>query len=169
MLPDRKSWVALSGLCQRGVHEPQGVALGYDRVPLWGVGVSMRSTTRDMCLTWIANAFRPEGAPTNQPQASPGEQAIIKPPSTERAAQRDECGTSLRLRRAWSSVGALTTPFTKLQGVPPTRLHGHLSGALVFRSGQPVEFHSYLQGQKSLRAPATLCQKQGPPQKHDMD
>jgi hypothetical protein len=80
----------------------------------------MRSVLRGACLTWIANAFRPEGAPTNQPQASPGEQATIKPPSPERAAQRDEGGTSLSLRRAWFSVGALTTPFTKLQGLPLT-------------------------------------------------
>ena len=80
----------------------------------------MNSAAQDMWLIWLADVFRPEGAPTNQPQASPGEQAIIKPPSPERALQRDEGGTSLSLRRAWFSVTALTTTFTRIRGVRPT-------------------------------------------------
>jgi hypothetical protein len=113
----------LSGLAMLTNSIPQAMPGADLSLPLRGVGAPMNSAAQDMCLIWLADVFRPEGAPTNQPQASPGEQAIIKPPSPERALQRDAGGTSLSFRRAWCSVGASTTPFTKLQGraiQPPT-------------------------------------------------
>jgi hypothetical protein len=77
-----------------------------------------------------------------------------------------------------------TSPWHRLGNRPPSsrqalkgrhnptkvaRLHGQLAEALVVRSGQPAAHQSYLQEQKSLRAPPHCVKKQGHPQNHDMD
>jgi hypothetical protein len=77
----------------------------------------MRSVLRGACLTWMTNNFRPEGAPTNQPQASLGEQASWSTVSSTGFPMRPTSGTSVVSPMPEITKG--TTHIVSKTGTPP--------------------------------------------------